>query len=112
MSTIPTIEHRRGTTFSYAGRVALPAGTWTASSSLEAPDGSIATNLVATLTALQAVGTDGATHALTLTAPALSTESWPHRSLSGDVMFSDQTGLVLATARFSVAVSRGVTRVA
>ena len=112
MSTIPTIEHRRGTTFSYAGRVALPAGTWAASSSLEAPDGSIATNLVATLTPLAVTGGDGATHTLLLTSPALATESWPHRSLSGDVLFTDQSGLVLATSRYSVVVTRGVTRAA
>lgn len=109
MSRILSIEHRRGTTFSWAGTATLPAGTWTAASALEKNDGTAVAALTVTLTPLGTPGPSGETHALVLEASAAAQAAWPIGTLVGDIVFTEAAGLVLATSRFTVAVVRGVT---
>lgn len=109
MSRILSIEHRRGATFSWAGTATLPAGTWSAAAALEKSDGTAVATLAVTLTPLGTPGANGETHALTLEASAGAQAAWPIGTLVGDIVFTEASGLVLATGRFTVAVVRGVT---
>lgn len=112
MSRPITIEHRRGATFSYVGTATLPAGTWTAASSLEKSDGTAVADLVVTLDVLALPGANGETHSLLLEKPAASTAAWPLGAIVGDILFTDSGGVVLPSGKFTVNVTRGVTNAA
>lgn len=109
MSRPISIEHRRGATFSYAGTATLPAGTWTAACSLEKSDGTLVANLAVTLEPLALPGANGETHALLLEATAVASAAWPMGAIVGDIVFTDVSGVVLASPKFTVNVTRGVT---
>jgi len=101
------IQHKKGATFSYAGLVKLPAGTWSAACELH-NGAMLVETLTATLTALGALGPEGETHSLLIEAQASNTANWPIAKLKGDIVFS-AASLVIATNTFHVLVQQGVT---
>jgi hypothetical protein len=76
---------------------------------LELPDGTAIDTLTTELSVLGAPGPNSETHGLTITGAAAETTAWPLGALVGDVVFSDESGVVIATSRFSILVTRGVT---
>ena len=102
------IRHKRGTTFSYAGQVRLPAGTWSAACKLRNGDALVET-LTAALSPLTAPGANGETHALLLEASASATADWPLAKLQGDIVFSS-AGAAVATGTFYVIVHKSQTQ--
>lgn len=108
-----TIEHKRGSTFSYGGTVKLPAGEWTAKCSLKLPSWKKVADLQVTLTPLENPTPQGDTHAILLEAPASGQAGWPVGStLSGDIVFLESGGIVIPSATFNVLVEQGITDVA
>jgi len=105
-----SIKFKRGGTFSYAGLVTLPVGTWTARAQLRRADSdAIVANLTVTLAAPVAPAT---AHALLLECSAENTGRWPLERLRGDVIFTDSNliPVVIPTSTFVVDSTAQVTR--
>lgn len=101
-----TIEHKRGDTFSYAGTVPLPAGSWSGEAQVRRFK-----KLIAELTVVVTppVGEETEYGVLLEAAPEI-TALWPIGTLNGDVQFTDaDTGYVVSTTTFNVTVIRDET---
>lgn len=101
-----SIEHKRGATFSWAGTVRLPAGTWTATSQVKMPDGSAIENLVVTL--LQPVS-PSLDHTISLYAWAVQTSLWPLGNAICDIRFTAGTEVIYCPT-FEIQIVEVVTR--
>lgn len=100
------IEQVKGATFSYAGTVTLPEGTWTGACSLrQGAGGAIVGTITLTLT--------GATtpYNLMAYASAAETANWPIGTLVGDFRFTDSATVpnVIVSPKFQIKVVQGVT---
>ena len=101
----PLTYHKAGDTWDRTQRYTLPAGDWTASSSLRQSDGTLVHALACTLTAL-VDDPDGHTHALHTGASAADTAGWPLATLLADVVFEDAsaTPVKRSSSAYQVAV--------
>lgn len=103
------ITHKRGATFSYSGLVTLPAGTWTASCDLDNGTGTKVSDTTVTLNTLGSPGANGETHSILIEVVAATTAAWPVGTLSGDIRFADNAGVIVYTSTFYVSVGNGIT---
>ena len=105
------IKFIRGATFSYAGLVKLPVGTWTASGSIKTAKDTLVSVISVTLLALEVPDAKGNTHSILLEVPSTGTSSWPIATLSADLSFSDTSSppIVLVTSVFNIAVQDSIT---
>lgn len=103
------INHKRGATFSYSGLVTLPVGTWSASCDLDDSFGNKVSDTTVTLSALETPGASGETHSILIEVAAATTATWVLGTLSGDIRFSDVSGVVVYTSTFYVNVTNGIT---
>lgn len=103
------IKHKIGSTFSLTGTVKLPAGTWSATSSLAIKDGIKLTDFTVTLEVLDPVAQDGSTHSLLIETAAANTASWPeNKILLCDITFTDQSGVKISSPSFIVKTERRI----
>lgn len=92
MSLTPqTIEHTRGSTFSWGGLVQLPAGTWSATCKVKSADGTTVETLTVTLEALAEPDADGNTHSILIEASSVQTADWAIAKLRCDVRYADNS---------------------
>lgn len=103
------ITHKRGATFSYSGLVTLPAGTWTASCDLDNPAGTKESDTTVTLAVLGSPGANGETHSILIEVAAGTTAAWPIVTLSGDIRFEDNAGVIVFTSTFHISVVKEIT---
>lgn len=103
------INHKRGATFSYSGLVTLPTGTWTASCDLDNPVGVKVSDTTVTLSVLGSPGANGETHSILIEVAASTTANWPVGTLSGDIRFQDNAGVIVFTSTFYISVTKGIT---
>ena len=90
MSTkFPTHAHTRGSTFSRAALVALPAGTWTPTSVIKTPAGQQIQALDCNFATLPEPDAAGNTHSLSVLADAAETATWPVADLMWITTFAD-----------------------
>lgn len=105
-------SHIRGATFSRAGNVKLPAGTWAASGNIKTKDGTLVSPLVCTITPLGVPDGAGNTHTILFEVSATNTALWPVDTLVSALTFTDSTvplnPVVLKTNRFTIAVQQEV----
>jgi hypothetical protein len=103
-----SINLKRGATFSVAGTVLLPGGTWTAASEVKDPQGNLVSNLSVTLVAPVPPNT---LTGITLTQTATATSAWPLGPLNCDIRFQESSGSVLITPTFIINVVQEITDV-
>jgi hypothetical protein len=106
------ISVKQGATLSLAGLFTLPAGTWTASSNIEATDGTIIAALDVTLTELAEPDEDGNTHSVLMVCTAAQAETFEvGKTYVCDLIFTDDSPepVVLKTDTFGIKVVREVT---
>lgn len=110
MQQTPTINIKRGNVFSYAGFVEIPAGNWTAASSIKDIEGTLIYQLQVTFTP-PAVG-DICWNIL-LYAPSTDTFEWPLGNSYADIEFQsvDNPDLTLYSPTFVVNVVEEITNV-
>lgn len=106
---IQKITHKRGATFSYSGLVTLPAGTWSASCDLDNAGGIKLTDATVTLSTLGSPGANGETHSILIEVAAATTAAWPIGTLSGDIRFADNAGVIVYTSTFYISVAKAIT---
>jgi hypothetical protein len=94
-------DFKKGTTFDYVGYAQLPAGTWEGSCQLRSPKGLLVGTLAVTITPGE---TSANPSAIRLLAEADDTRVWAEGLAYGDIRFSDNTGVVLATSDFSIKI--------
>lgn len=97
---------KRGTTFSLAGAVTLPSGTWEATSDVKDINGNVIYVLDVTLAAPTPPNT---AWPILLEAPASATIDWPIETLYCDVRYTDNSGVVLATPTFTIIMEPEIT---
>jgi hypothetical protein len=104
-----TITLKRGSTLSLTGSVKLPTGTWTASSKVAKPNGTLLDTLVVTLTTLVTPGTNGETHSITVSRAAANTADWTIGNLQCDIRFLETGGTVVHSPTFYINLVQEVT---
>jgi hypothetical protein len=87
----PTHAHTRGTTFSRAALVALPAGTWTPSAHIQTAAGQLIETLACNLAALAEPDSAGNTHTLSVLSSAAQAADWPLADLMWVTRFTDSS---------------------
>ena len=100
-----TTDLKRGATFSLAGYVNLPPGTWAIDSTVRDPAGTLVEQLTANLIAPIAPETQ---YSVSLSASPAQTAVWPVGTLNCDVRYTD-SDLVLITPTFNIIVEESET---
>lgn len=100
----------RGATFSRAGTIKLPAGTWSVTGSVKSTDGVLISNFICTLTQLGSPLTNGDTHSLIIEVPSTETVNWPVDTLVADLKFNDTSlpPVIIISNRFNILVQQEV----
>lgn len=110
MTINPQITHKRGDTFSFAGSVELPEGSWSASCQLRAARDDAGVP-AATVTCTVGARADGK-YPLSLFASSTATAAWEPALLFGDIQFSNADHTppqVISTETFTVLVVKDQT---
>ena len=102
---LKTTDVKRGATFSLAGYVNLPAGTWAIDSTVRDPAGTLIEQLTATIVDPIAPATQ---YSIALSASPAQTSVWPVGTLNCDVRYTD-SDLVLITPTFNIIVEESET---
>lgn len=100
-----TTDVKRGATFSLAGYVNLPPGTWAIDSTVRDPAGVLVEQITATIVAPIPPETQSA---VALSASPAQTSEWPVGTLNCDVRYTS-ADLVLITPTFNIIVEESVT---
>lgn len=103
-----TTSHIRGATFSRAGFAKLPEGAWSAQCTAKAPNSALSYVMLCDIQQLLEPTSTGFTHSICVRYVG-STTTWPITTLTADIKFSDQTGSIRYTNRFSIVVSENIT---
>ena len=106
-----TVNIKTGSTLNIVGRVALPTGTWTISSKVKRINNAAVQTLTSTISVI-VDPVDTATHAITLSATATETATWPIGNLLCDIRFADSiSGNVIYSPTFAIVTEQAVTNV-
>lgn len=106
-----TVNVKLGSTLNIAGRVALPAGTWTISSKVKRINNAAVQTLTSTISVI-VESTDAATHVVNLSASATDTAAWPIGNLLCDIRFADSvSGKVIYSPTFAIVTEQRITNV-